>query len=619
MKKTKKDVLVAIDFSEHSDAAVAHAFAFPDASDCKFHLVHVISDPVNPDHDRQLLERIIATPDARQQIDFATVAHVLHGHVADELVKYAQANSIDVIVLGSHGRSGLMHLAFGSVAEQVIRKATCPVVVVKPDAAEDTGLPLAKIARALRHHFGETLVGERRETSARLKSRLQVELKSQEVAAEDCFVQLQEAGMLTWFPEESDRSGETKSHWRIDQDSATDRATQMVPTFKAVGGMSTSPALDLVMRAVKLRASDIHIDPLDERIHKVRFRIDGQLEDYCELDTSIAEHLIQQLKIIAQLDIAEPFRPQEGRVALPAPLNEALEARLTCLPVFSGEAASIRLFDRQRVFFQLAELGLSKRSLHALEQMRETSEGLILVTGPTGTGKTTTVYSMLESFGDEHRHIVSIEDPVEFDAKFVRQISVDERHGLTFHQGLKTVLRMDPDVIFVGEIRDYDTLTTALRAAGSGRFVFSTLHTRDVASTITALRDLGIENQSIAAKLNGVINQRLVRRLCAHCREQVDVSERQSLTFAEHHIEPPRYLYQSPGCEKCRGTGFHGRTLVSEAVAVNEALANLICENAGLAELTKQLRNNGTVSLREDAMHKVIDGDIDFGEAMLLH
>lgn len=375
------------------------------------------------------------------------------------------------------------------------------------------------------------------------------------------------------------------------------------------------PALDLIARAVSLRASDVHIDPLDETEYSIRFRIDGKVLSYCTVDKTVAEHLMHQYLTLARLDHADPFNAREGRVLLPIEMRD-IEARLTAAPVAGGEAMALRLFSKQNVFLPLESLGFGEMGFKTVQRMLHGTEGLLLVTGPTGSGKTTTVYSMLNQFGSASRNIVSIEDPVEFDVPFVRQLSVDERHGVNMTTGLSTILRMDPDVIFVGEIREPETARIALRAASSGRFVFSSLHTRDVAATVTALRDMGITNHSISGNLIGVVNQRLLRTLCEKCRRKIESNSLCKELFRDSGINAPAEVYEPVGCDACRGTGYKGRTGVFETVALDAELAQSIAENATEAELRRQIRMRGIITITADALTKVASGIICIDEAL---
>ena len=380
---------------------------------------------------------------------------------------------------------------------------------------------------------------------------------------------------------------------------------------------SESPALDLLERAIALRATDIHIDPAGDDGVVVRFRIDGKIAPYCTLDIGVGNHLLHQFMTLAKLDLTEPFRPREGRLHLPVAMRE-IEVRATATPVANGEALALRVFARDEISLSLDRLGLSPGGFETMQHILHGREGLVLITGPTGSGKTTTVYSMLETFKGKDCNIVSIEDPVEFSLPFVRQINVDEKHDLTLTSGLRTLLRMDPDIVFVGEIRDPEAAHIALRAASSGRFVFSSLHTRDVASTVTVLRDLGASDYSLASNLVGLVNQRLVRRLCTKCRRATDVCDPYAKAFAERGISAPKEVYEAVGCEACRNTGFAGRCGIFETLACDGELSTAIAEGKSEAELRRLIRSSGTPSLTHDALTKVQDGITSFQEAVSL-
>src|SRR4029079_10121337 len=238
-----------------------------------------------------------------------------------------------------------------------------------------------------------------------------------------------------------------------------------------------------------------------------------------------------------------------------------------------------------------------------------------LVTGPTGSGKTTTVYSMLESMGAADKNIVSIEDPVEFPARFIRQMEVDQRHNVTMSSGLRTLLRMDPDIVFLGEIRDAEAAGIAMRAASSGKYVFTTLHTRDVASTVTAILDLGIDRRSLAGNLTAIISQRLVRRLCPQCRREVNLLDKDRQWFAQHGIEPPGQVFESAGCPACRGQGYRGRIGVFEVISADIELIRLITHGATEQDVREWMRQSGPPALTADALAKVASGLTSLNEA----
>jgi type II secretory ATPase GspE/PulE/Tfp pilus assembly ATPase PilB-like protein len=497
----------------------------------QLHLLHVVPGrSTEPDADRllharqQLGQQIPAHLVVELSVEQASVVGTPHR----EICRYAQEHEIDLIVMGTRGRTGIAHVTIGSVAERVLRGAPCPVIVVRSEVPADAAQPPVE-----------------------------------ELSAE------------SFVPVITSR----------------DQAT---------------PALDLITRAVALGATDIHIDPVG-REYSARFRIDGGLQRYCKLDSDVAGHLIQQYKTMALLDIADPFHPQEGRLRLPSSLPD-LEARITTSPVALGEAVALRLFERDSVFRPLDRLGLSQRSLADIDEMLRRSEGLVLVTGPTGSGKTTTVYSMLETLGTGERNIVSIEDPVEFPASFVRQMEVDERHGVTMTSGLRTLLRMDPDVVFLGEIRDGEAAEISMRAASSGKYVFSTLHTRDVASTVTALRDLHVDSRSLGGNLAGIISQRIVRRLCTECRQPASIRDEEREVFARHGIELPTQLFRPIGCPKCRGSGYRGRIGIFEVALAEESLLRETARGADEHELREMIRATGIPDLTTDALTKVTAG-----------
>ena len=381
---------------------------------------------------------------------------------------------------------------------------------------------------------------------------------------------------------------------------------------------SDSQAVQLIERARRLRATDIHLDPCESNERMIRLRIDGTLEEFCRISEEVGDHLANQLKTLAELNIAEPFLPQEGRVRLPPSMSE-LEVRITAAPVAAGDAIALRLFDGKNIFLPLESLGLSDTAFQNVNAMLRLREGLVLVTGPTGSGKTTTVYSMLESLGGTNTNAVSIEDPVEFAVPFVRQMSVDAKHGVTMTNGLRTLLRMDPDVVFLGEIRDVEAAHIAMRAASSGKYVLSTLHTRDVASTITALRDMEISDRSSAGNLTGIINQRLLRRLCPNCKKPVSPTNDQKKQFAIANVSAPNEVFEPGGCELCRRTGFRGRVGAFEVAIIDENLANAIAGGDSEAHVKKLMRSGGVASLMTDALIKVANGIACMDDALSVH
>ncbi len=373
--------------------------------------------------------------------------------------------------------------------------------------------------------------------------------------------------------------------------------------------------LELLERALAVRATDVHIDPISDDQFKVRFRIDGRLEQYCILDRSVAVPLLMQLKVMSNLDIARPFDPNEGRLRLPPSMADT-EVRITTIPVAGGDAVALRLLKHEATPPSLNELGFSAQALDSVNGMLRDGEGIVLVTGPTGSGKTTTVHAMLRLLDDGSRNLMSIEDPVEYRVPAIRQMSVDPKHGLTMTRGLRTLLRMDPDVVFIGEVRDVEAMEIALRAASSGKYVFSTLHTRDVASTVTALRDLNADNLSLAGNLKGIVSQRLMRRVCRECCGRSEPGEPEINSFLAEGVEPPKLLPRPNGCPSCRNTGFKGRIGVFEAVRTTGPIAEAIQSGTAEDELRRMIRAAGTTSLMADALGKVRDGITSLDEAL---
>jgi type II secretory ATPase GspE/PulE/Tfp pilus assembly ATPase PilB-like protein len=501
----------------------------------------------------------------------------------------------------------LAHIAIGSVTEKVLRAAPCPVLIVRPDREGNVD---AQAIKVLREEFGHSLAGELSETRLTLKERLMGSLNITDQAADSLVELLRTENLLTWEERQQQDASELRiGSWHIaPAELANEEAFADLHSRDEV-----TPAIDLIGRALKLRATDIHIDPSGAE-YAVRFRIDGRLERYCQLDATVAEHLIHQYRTNARLDIADPFHPQEGRLRLPPALSN-VEARITTSPVTGGESVALRLFERDSVFRSLDRLGLSELSLFTVDHMLQHGEGLVLVTGPTGSGKTTTVYSMLMTLSGGDRNIVSIEDPVEFPAPFVRQMQVDPRHGVTMTIGLRTLLRMDPDIVFLGEIRDAEAAEIAMRAASSGKYVFSTLHTRDVASTVTALLDLGVDRRSLAGNLTGIISQRLVRRLCPNCRRARDLPDDARKLFDQYGVGAPDQLYEPIGCSDCRGNGYRGRIGVFEAVLADAELVRQVAEGAPEHEIRQQIRHRGISELTGNALVKVADGLTSIEEA----
>ena len=612
-----KRIVAAIDLSAQSQRIIEQACSLAKPENAELYLLYVGSSTgdATPELGRFAFDRLSELEQTAVDHEIQVEKFVLNGIPHREIVEFAVAKSVDLIVMGTHGRKGISHFALGSVAERVIRNSPCPVQVIKSSKVDR---PLEWAMSLLSKEFDDQLNGEYSETRKRILQLLVEKGNQEERGAIEILRELENREWVLWKPDTaaSGSSADVKSslgHWYF-MDGV--EFVELGSEFKS--NEATTPGIDLIRRAKGLRATDIHLDPFDRDECRVRLRIDGKLTDYCRLSRDVADQLANQWKTMANLDISDPFRPKEGRIEFPTtiPQLRELEARITTAPVHRGEAVAIRIFSREEVFIPLKDLGLDAKDLEAVNEMLRRGEGLVLVTGPTGAGKTITVYSMLETIGASGVNIVSVEDPVEFSVPFVRQMAIDERHDITMTNGLKTMLRMDPDVVFLGEIRDRDAAEIAMRAASSGHYVFSTLHTRDVASVVTALRDLGLDDRSLASNITGITNQRLLRRLCTHCREAIEVSPETRAMFSEHALQPPEQVYLPKGCTECRGSGYYGRIGVFEAISLDDATRDCLATGKTESAIRQLIRSQGTASLTADALRKVSEGVTDLDEAI---
>jgi general secretion pathway protein E len=355
----------------------------------------------------------------------------------------------------------------------------------------------------------------------------------------------------------------------------------------------------LIAMAAEKRASDIHIEPFEKEF-RVRYRIDGVLVNQDSPPREMKAAIISRVKLMARLNIAERRLPQDGRIKIKT-IGREVDLRVSTLPTLYGESVVMRLLDRSAGdFYDLERLGFDARMLRRMEHFTSLPHGIFLVTGPTGSGKSTTLYSALKRINQSDKKIITIEDPVEYQMDGINQIHVNPQIGLTFAQGLRHIVRQDPDVIMVGEVRDRETADIAIRAALTGHFVYSTLHTNDAPSAISRLTDMGVENYLITSSLVAVLAQRLVRVICADCK----VSAGTAITPEGETIP----VYRGSGCENCFGTGFRGRVGIFEMMELSEELRGMIMRNEDASKLTAAARRNGMRNLREDGWLKIRDG-----------
>jgi general secretion pathway protein E len=361
----------------------------------------------------------------------------------------------------------------------------------------------------------------------------------------------------------------------------------------------------LFTEAIKEQASDIHIEPYENRM-VVRFRVDGVLREVLTPPRTVAPFLVSRIKVMAHLDIAEKRIPQDGRISLKVG-NRPVDVRVSTLPSSYGERVVLRLLDKQAGRLDLEQLGMSKQLLGQIDPgIIKRPHGIFLVTGPTGSGKTTTLYAALSRLNTQTRNIVTVEDPIEYYLDGIGQTQVNNKVDLTFARGLRAILRQDPDVVMVGEIRDLETAQIAVQASLTGHLVMSSLHTNTAIGSITRLRDMGVEPFLLSSSLVGVLAQRLVRTLCPHCKQATSASERE-LTLLEMSPEQPVTVYSPVGCEKCHGHGFMGRTGIYELITIDENLRNLIHQGAGEGEMLQHARKSSN-SMRADGIQQVIKG-----------
>ncbi len=363
-----------------------------------------------------------------------------------------------------------------------------------------------------------------------------------------------------------------------------------------------------ILRAVKEKASDIHIEPFGEDILKVRYRIDGILHDVMSLPRNLQLSVISRIKIMSDLDIAEKRLPQDGRIQVNVG-GRNINIRVSILPAVTGESAVLRILDPSSILLELDSLGFSPDILPNFLSLIKKPNGIILVTGPTGSGKSTTLYTTLNLLNSTEKKIMTIEDPVEYRLKGISQVQAKPKIGLTFAAGLRSFLRQDPDIMLVGEIRDKETAEIAVQAALTGHIVLSTLHTNDAPSSVIRLIDMGIEPFLISSAVVGIIAQRLVRRICSKCKKEIKMTPDIKKILDEYGINSNEItLYKGEGCPYCKETGYKGRIAIFEMMVITDNIRDLISNNATTAKLRETAIKEGMCQLREDGIKKVCEG-----------
>ncbi len=370
----------------------------------------------------------------------------------------------------------------------------------------------------------------------------------------------------------------------------------------------------MLLDAIKRGASDLHFEPYEGE-YRIRFRIDGVLHEIARPPFALSARIAARLKVMSQLDIAERRLPQDGRIKLRLSKNKAIDFRVSTLPTMYGEKIVLRILDAAAAMMGIESLGYEPEQQKLYEDALTRPQGMILVTGPTGSGKTVSLYTGLNILNTPEVNISTAEDPVEINLTGINQVQINVKAGLTFADALRSFLRQDPDIVMVGEIRDLETAEIAIKAAQTGHLVLSTLHTNSAAETLTRLMNMGVPSYNIASSVTLIIAQRLARRLCNECKEPEEIPKEELLRqgFTEEQL-PHLNLQQAVGCDQCTG-GFKGRTGVYEVMPVTEAIQELIMSNAGSLQIAKQARKEGYNSLRQSALRKVADGTISLAEA----
>lgn len=372
---------------------------------------------------------------------------------------------------------------------------------------------------------------------------------------------------------------------------------------------------NIILDGIKRKASDIHFDPYEKGL-RIRMRIDGSLMDYSHVPLYIQKNMITRIKIIAGMNITESRIPQDGAIKNKLE-NVNVDLRVSSLPTNLGEKIVIRILDYSMSSAGIEELDFNKENYNKVVKMMNEPNGIILVTGATGTGKSTTVYSILQRLNTEDRNIITVEDPIEMNIEGINQVQVISEIGLTFANVLRSILRQDPDIIMIGEIRDDETARIAVRASITGHLVLSTIHTNNSLNTIERLTDMSVERYLLGAALTGIISQKLARRLCKHCRTSRAATDYEQKVFKEALNIDVKEIYEPRGCEYCH-QGYAGRIAIHEVLLINQEIRDAIVRNAPKPELRKLVYKSGTITMLQDGLAKVVSGETTFEEILKL-
>ncbi|MGB1237276.1 MAG: GspE/PulE family protein [Pseudomonadales bacterium] len=414
---------------------------------------------------------------------------------------------------------------------------------------------------------------------------------------------------------EADSLGDQGLMSEIDQQLDLEQAVvELPPVEELLASDDEAPVVRLInalfAEAVKRQASDIHLETYSDKM-AVRMRVDGVMSEALSPPAALSSLLISRVKVMARLDIAEKRLPQDGRIALEL-AGKPIDVRVSTLPAEYGERIVMRLLDRQTGLRGLSDLGMNERQSDALQALLQQPDGIVLVTGPTGSGKTTTLYAALQLLNDKSRNILTVEDPIEYTIDGIGQTQINHKTDMTFARGLRSILRQDPDVVMVGEIRDQDTVSVAVQASLTGHLVLSTLHTNDALGAVGRLQNMGAEPWLLASTLRGVIAQRLVRKLCSHCATERALSQEQAAALGN-----PQLVGSSAkvavGCQQCQGTGYRGRLGIYEMLLVDRQLRDLLIECASEAQIRSALSDRQ--NLQQCVAEQVLCGNTSFAEA----